>query len=480
MKKILAMILALTLLVLAAVPVLAVSWLAPAMSVGVSPFKAEVIKLQVHSDVAGGEYYTVLPDAAAYGYGRIYYAIRLTVPSYADANAYYGTKDLVPGSKIKVTIEYENILGKSRDATHVELAGEAQTLWYDGVDFSPGWTQALERYAKNKHILSGTAADTETASIRVCIASKNTLADILIDDCYTIQKKEFYGVRTCVNCKPENLSGYLVSGDCGRMAVFVSINKNSIANGVYVIDKTEPQASYEGATVKVDKTLYRWEIVGQGEYCDYHACRHMEYGLRELQAGTVYSRAGRLASAAQSDGTFAEYCERNKLRPEVRDFGAVYYMDEEGLYQPVSATSSWWPAAGFCHKDGTAYADDTALRYHDVYYTVAAYTDVLLHKMLSAKSVDCDTTDGAFLHAANYVMGKLGFTYAEVLAGTVHMTEANVLSNFGFAVDDCTTVTWGAYTALITVTPSIPVAQVPDTGDAPWWARLLKRLGVWE
>lgn len=470
MKKLTCLLLAL-LLVAISVPALAVSWSAPTMSATASPFQVEVVKLQVASDVTGGKYYTILPDAAGYTFSKIYYAIKLSLPSYADANAYYGTKDLVSGSTIKVTISYKNIIGKDNDVLAVPLTGSAQTLWYDGTAFTAKW----EETAAYPHVLSGTVEKDGASSITACVASRNKLSDILIDGCFTIAEKHFYGAKTCVNCAAVNLNGYLVSGDCSKYGVFIAVNAAKKATAVYVIDRTDPAAQYQGDTLQVDKRLFRWEQTGLTDYCDVHGFRHAKYGFVELMKDTVFGKTGRLTQPAASDGAFPEYCDRYKVKSELRDYGSVYWMDEDSVYHPVTGTEDWWPSAALCHKDSTAYTGTDALAYLDVYYKVDPYSDALLHKMLSAETVDCDSSEKAYLNAANYVMRSLGFTYADIAAGTVYLTEDNILANFGFKANTCNTGTWGAYPAAITVAP---VAAVPATGGAPWWVRLLEVLGV--
>ena len=255
MRKILAITLALLMVLGFAASASAVSWAAPAVGANASPFSVEVVKLGVNADVTGAKYYTVLTDAAAYGFSNIYYAIKLTVPSYADANNYYGNSQFLSGNTVKVTITYTNIFGKTDETVVVPLTDKSQTLWYNGESFDASWTASINTNCGcgNNHILNATVKDTTNASIKVCVGAKGKLSDILIDGFYKVEKKDYYGMKPCANCNPVNLSGFIFSGNCGANKVFFNTDTKGKVTGVYVtgVSGTGNQTSH-GAFIKMD------------------------------------------------------------------------------------------------------------------------------------------------------------------------------------------------------------------------------------
>ncbi|MDD4074476.1 MAG: hypothetical protein PHC80_00125, partial [Eubacteriales bacterium] len=78
----------------------AVSWGPVTSSTENSPFSVEVIKLGVRTDAKGAPYYIESKNLAAYPQSTVYYAIKLTLPSYMDANAHYKRSDLQMGSYV--------------------------------------------------------------------------------------------------------------------------------------------------------------------------------------------------------------------------------------------------------------------------------------------------------------------------------------------------------------------------------------------
>lgn len=287
MKKILAIALALVMVLGLASSALAVSWAAPAASSSASPFAIEVIKLGVNADVTGANYYTVLNDAAAYNYSNIYYAIKLSVPSYANANSYYGNSGFISGNTVKVTITYTNVSGKSSETYKVALTDAAQTLWYNGSGFDASWTASVSNNCGcgDKHILNAVAVGNKEISIKACVGASGDIKDIKVDGCYSVKEKTFYGVVPCVNCTPVNLSGFLFEGDCSNYGAFFSTNAAGKVTGAYAVDKIMAQTDYNGSVENFAPTLYGWAPAGTLSNCTSSSCGVVSFELRQLPEG---------------------------------------------------------------------------------------------------------------------------------------------------------------------------------------------------
>ena len=293
MKKILAIALALVMVLGLASSALAVSWPATP-SPSASPFAIEVIKLGVNADVTGAKYYTVLTDAAAYNYSNIYYAIKLSVPSYANANSYYGNSGFVSGNTVKVTVTYTNVSGKSSETYKVALTDAAQTLWYNGSGFDASWTSAVNNNCGcgDKHILNAVAVGNKEISIKACVGTSGDLKNIKIDGCYSVAEKTFYGVVPCVNCTPVNLSGFLFEGDCSNYGAFFSTNAAGKVTGAYAVDKCMTGTTYKGSVEDFAPTLYGWAPSGTVENCASGSCGIVAFSLRQLPEGAKISTPG--------------------------------------------------------------------------------------------------------------------------------------------------------------------------------------------
>ena len=301
MKKIIALLLAFTLILGIGSNALAVSWAAPALSSTASPFAIEVIKLQVNGDVTGAKYYTTLSDAAAYNYSTIYYAIKLTVPSYTDANAYYGNSGFLSGSNVKVTINYTNVSGKTSDTVYVALADSAQTLFWNGSSFDASWTSSVSNSCGcgDNHILSATAVGSAEVSIKACVGASGKLSDITIDGCYTVKAKTYYGVKPCVNCSAVNLSGFLFSGSCASYGVFFSTNSAGKVTGIYAVDTHSGYVTeYSGSMLSMNRALYGWAATGvYSGNCYYTSCGTLEYGMVQRKRIIIGRLHGRLCNS---------------------------------------------------------------------------------------------------------------------------------------------------------------------------------------
>ena len=287
MKKILSIALAFAMLLTFASSALAVSWAAPAVSSTASPFAIEVIKLAASSDVTGAKYYTVLSDAAAYDLSNVYFAIKLSVPSYANANSYYGNSGFMSGDSVKVSVNFTNVSGKGSETYYIKLTNEAQTLWYNGSGFDATWTTSLSNSCGcgDSHILSAVAVGSNEITIKASVGASGELSNISIDGCYSVEKKTFYGVVPCVNCTPTNLSGYFISGDCSSYGVFFTTNSAGKVTAAYVADKCSTQTQYYGSVVTFDKQLFGWTPSGTYTDCYDNTCGHQAFALVELQKG---------------------------------------------------------------------------------------------------------------------------------------------------------------------------------------------------
>lgn len=536
MKKILAIALAVVMVLGLATSALAVSWTAPAASSSASPFAIEVVKLGVNADVTGSKYYTVLTDAAAYDFSTIYFAIKLTVPSYANANAYYGNSGFLSGSKVKVTVNYTNVSGKSSETYYVQLTDASQTLWYNGKGFDASWTASANNNCGcgNSHILSAVASGNKEVSIKACVGASGKLSDIKIDGCYSVAAKTFYGVVPCVNCSPVNLNGFLFSGDCAAYNVFFSTNAAGKVTGAYVVDKSSSaKTNYIGAALNFDKELYGWAPSDTVSDCATGSCGIVSFTKVQLPQGAeinatnwsiwnnTFNYSGKSATEmAALFTTWADMASNTDVVPA--DFSQVYYKDSNKAFQKVTSwndikgdielvsgsvnfysdeagtvkaiTLAGTGAAGdFFSGDkitsGAALTETvktyggqqvskvwktytmgyqytgTYVQYLKTKYYAKAAEDSYLYKQTSATTVNCDTNEAAYLNALNHLYALLGFTYADVAAGNVYMTEDILLANFGFSTSVCDTKTWGAYTASITVAN---VAEVPATGSVTY------------
>ena len=302
MKKILAIALALVMVLGLATSALAVSWAAPAVGGSASPFAIEVIKLGASSDVTGGRYYTVLSDAAAYDQSNVFFAIKLSVPSYSNANSYYGNSGFMSGDSVKVSVNFTNVAGKGSETYYVKLTNEAQTLWYNGSGFDATWTAALNSNCGcgDKHILSAVAMGNQEITIKASVGASGELSGIKVDGCYSVEKKTFYGVVPCVNCTPTNLSGYFFSGDCSSYGVFFTTNAGGKITAAYVADKCAAKTGYYGSVEAFNKQLFGWMPQGTYTNCTDNTCGHQAFALVELQKGDKIN-------ATASNKTYTNY-----------------------------------------------------------------------------------------------------------------------------------------------------------------------------
>lgn len=558
MKKIFAIALALVMVLGIATSALAVSWGAPTVTSSSSPFAAEVIKLGANSGVTGSEYYSVLTDAAAYDYSNIFYAIKLSVPSAAQANdAYSGAKYSV-GDKVKVTITYTNVSGKSSDTKYVTVGSAAKTLWYNGKlgQFEESWVPSVTNSCGcgDQHVMKATATGNKEVKIKVCFAAKGELKDIKIAGCYGVEKKTYCGVKPCVNCKPQDLTGFVFSGDCARFKVFFATNAAGKVTGVYAIDDLVAKDTNSYGTMKeITTKLYGWMPVGTDcDSCnDVNNLTKLKFELQPLSKGTVLTaglstwtneskmRSGTgVGSSGWVKAMFREDVDgaKTKLASTVVDkwedgtektltrseaeYNQVYIANKDGnfvemgaawydkftddldagdyLYRNAKASTTshtslitpytttttgdtnvvtlkgaalpvakddgrFMPKADNDQKDWSVYAHWTlAAVYGEMYYFCYDASNDQLFQQLTADKISCDTNEAAYLNAINHLYSVLGFTYADVAAGNVYMTEDILLANFGFAIAPCSEAVWGAYTAAITVAS---VAEVPATGS---------------
>ncbi len=503
MKKILAIVLAAVMVLGIATSAMALSWAAPTASSSASPFAIEVIKLGVNADVTGAKYYTVLNEAAAFDYSTIYFAIKLSVPSYANANAYYGNSGFLSGNTVDVTITFTNVSGKGSETYKVPLTDKAQTLWYNGNGFDASWTSSLNNNCGcgNNHIKSAVATGNKEVTIKACVGAKGKLDDIKIDGCYGITEKTFYGVIPCVNCDPVNLSGFLFHGNCAAFDVFFSTNAAGKVTGAYVADKKlAGEEKYNTALLQFNKTLYGWAADGTYTNCVTDSCGLIKFDLQELPYGAEItssefktwnnkneyadkfaawlgdasakhdSKAGATWNTVyyKKDGKFYPV-EWSKIEPSNWGDKDDYWFakDKDASYTSTTETKMSVTLGTFDKELWKAYkyTSNDKIQYGKTWYSIKESTDARLYKQTSATTINCDTNEAAFLNALNHLYALLGFTYADIAAGNVYMNEDILLGNFGFAQTVCSPATWGAYTAAITVAT---VAEVPATGSVTY------------
>lgn len=540
MKKILAMLLVLVMALGLASSALAVSWAAPVAGGSASPFAAEVIKLGINDTITGGRYYSVLTDAAAYNYSNIYFAVKVTLPSYANANAYYGNSGFLSGNKVKVTVSYTNLDAKGEGTYYIPLTDSAQTLWlntkFNTNTFDPAWTSSVNTNCGcgDTHIISGIAKGAQGASVKVCVGATGELKDVLIDGCYKIEEKTYYGVVPCVNCSPVDLKGFLFSGNCAMNGVFYAVNSANKVTGVYAVDNNAVNTTYYGSLRQFDKKLFGWFPDGTMQSCTTGSCGIVKFVKREIPVGAKithdwkkwensFSVAG--LSRTDSINKFNEW----KMLPEVNKASAnyddLYYKDDEsntepsewtkikpsdlGNVQPLTKkldastpdSALWWSknyVSGLTNgtkKYGTAVIDNVTKNlyegyiydvaatsnetythsYGNTWYVKTASSDARLYRQTSANTVNCDYNDLGYLNTLNHLYALLGFTYADVAAGNVYMTKDIILTNFGFSTSVCDTKTWSPYTSTITVAP---VTEVPATGSMSYLGIAVLALAV--
>lgn len=453
MKKILILLIMVLLILTPISGAIATSWAQP-QSQTASPFAIEVMKLKAMTDATGNRYYTYASDYEANADSTIYYSIKLTLPSYIDANAYYKTSYMQSGSKVKVVIDYKNVANKERDVLYVQLTDRAQTLWYDGSKFAS--------ISGKNYVLSALQDKNNNAKITASVVGNGSLEDIVIANNYKVRRQSYYGVRTCPNCNPTNLIGYTVYGAHAAHDVFLSVSGGKLS-GVYVIDKHQ-NVPYQGAKVRIEKNLFHW--VQSGTYSALDGVQYPAYSLQELFIGTQYNKDGGTLSAQQSDGNFIKYCEVAAVRQELRDINGVYYMDADGVHRRLKGTENFWKSAPYYRLDGntyTAYNNQDPLIYGNVYYDVAAYTETAIHKMTSPTSVDNDSHEKGYLNSANYVLSILGLSFSDI--GVAYMSDDLWLENFGYKSSKTSSADW-AYVAPITAIPVTSVPMVPATGDS--------------
>ncbi len=287
MKKILAILLALILTLGIATSAMAVSWAAPLVGSSGSPFSIEVIKLGINTDITGAKYYTVATDAAAFDFSTIYYAIKLVVPSYANANAHYGNSGFLSGDKVKVTVSYNNVSGKGYDTYWVKLTDKAQTLFLNARtnEFDPTWTASLSNNCGcgDSHIHSAIASGTKEVSIKATVGATGELSSLSIGD-YKVEEKTFYGVLPCVNCTPQTLKGFYFKSNCAANGAFFAVNSANKVTSVYAVNSFSGNASYYGALTEFKKVLYGWVPNGTMQSCT-GSCGIMTFAKTELPKG---------------------------------------------------------------------------------------------------------------------------------------------------------------------------------------------------
>ena len=565
MKKIFAIALALVMVLGIATSAMALSWGAPTTTGSSSPFAAEVIKLGANSGVTGIEYYNVLTDAAAYDYSNIFYAIKLSIPSAAQANTAYSGAKYAVGDEIKVVISYTNVSGKTSDTKYVKIGATAKTLWYNGKTgvFEESWVPSVSNACGcgDQHVIKATASGNKEVKVKVCFSAKGKLSDIKIAGCYGVEKKEYCGVKPCVNCKPVDLNGFLFSGDCAKFKVFYATNSAGKVTGAYVVDTdANGNSSYTtgayGSMKQIDKTLYGWKATGTdcGECTTCTNGTSVKFTLVPLDkytkltkwekwdnnstigtlnatatearfngscgylGSTVYTQFSGgskvdmpIGSTARADAYDKVYLQRDdgdfvavdsdpttgnltkivedmtlssnlyrnaKAKDDTTNTTAITTQGTNGALTTVgklNASTTTLVATDWlsvdkendtkrfigADKKWSKYTTNVYY-YLDTYYFCFADEVDQLFQQLTADKVSCDTTDGAYLNALNHLYSVLGFTYADVAAGNVYMTEDILLANFGFAIAPCSEAVWGAYTAAITVAN---VAEVPATGS---------------
>lgn len=288
MKKAIVLLLTALLILTAAAPALAIGWGAPAVSAAAAPFGVEVVKLAANTDATGKTYYTAFSaPGGAKPANRLFYAVKLTLPSYADANAYYGTSKLSMGSPVWVRLEYSNVGKKTTETCKVALTNKAQTLWYNGKRFEASWTAALNNDCGcgSKHILSADVNTSGLSRIRACVAARGELSDVRVGGCYSVEEKTYRGIKPCPNCKPVNLKGFLFQGDCAAFDVFFSANSKGKVTGVYCAgEKNLAPPTQNGTFEPLDATLYGWAPTAPETDCATGDCM-LTFKLQPIPVG---------------------------------------------------------------------------------------------------------------------------------------------------------------------------------------------------
>ncbi len=451
MKRLIAIATIITMLVLLSSTVLAVSWLAQTAQTS-SPFEIDVIKLKPRADTMGGVYYEQISDYAVYSDTSIYYCIKLSLPSYEEANAYYRTNGMLSGSKVKISIVYSNIANKEKDVVYASLTNRSQTLYYNGDAFVPAMG--------NNYVLKAWQVSGAKAKITASITGNGDLEDIAFGNGYRVKSHSFYGVVPCVNCRASNLHGYLVYGTNAAHDVFFAV-RNGKLDGIYVVDGHQ-SSQYNGAKVRIDTPLYAW--VQNGTFRGFDGKEYPAYGMQELFYGMSFDKSTGTISGIQSSGSmnFEMYCAYHSVRKDLRDVKGVYYIDTDGLYRRVTGTESFWHTGPYYYEDNKSfaqYADEANLMYGNVYYNVDAYVSDALHRMTSPYHVDHDSYEKGYLNSASHVLSLLNLSYSDI--GTAYMSDELWLENFGFKASAADTADW-AQVAQIT---TIPVLEVPPTGS---------------
>ncbi|MDO5112131.1 MAG: hypothetical protein Q4E65_07485 [Clostridia bacterium] len=481
MKKLLSLALALTLVCGFAASAQAVTWGEPSAAVAAAPISIEVVKLGINRGVTGGEYYTVLEDGAAYPYSTVYYAVKLVLPSYEAVNANYNTTEFYNGSKLSVSLSYTNLSSEVKTSVDVYLSERTQTLWYNKKNkaFEESWVPSVSNNCGcgDAHILSSTTANKGEVSVKACLSYTGKLEAVRLKDGYTIEKKTFYGVRPCLNCPAVNLEGFAVNSDCAANGVFFTVDKTDKVTGVYVFANgaCAVQDTYEGAMIPDATTLYHWVMAAPVLWCAEDPCPRPTFELVELNRGQPVRRDGVIVNPQQliDPALFTQYCDQFKVAANLRDWNLAYYKSDD-VYKPWSSLTYPYYRKGISPGNTEIIVTDkeyymylanpgTTLEYGNIYVKQAADTGSHLFRMLSAQRVDCDDGAQSFLNSANRVLEIMGFTFADVEAGTIYMTTSHILANFGLYISVCDTATWNEYTASIT---TLPVAEVPATGAA--------------
>ena len=482
MKKMLGLVLALVLLLGGVVNTQAITWAEPVSATDAgAPITVEVIKLEIKQGITGAAYYTTLEDGAAYPYSTVYYAIKLVLPSYAAVNAYYKTTELSVGSKLSVSLTYTNLSGLNKQSVNVYLSAQTQTLWYNGTfkAFEESWVPSITNNCGcgDAHVLSATTAGSGTVKVQACLGYAGALSAVRLGNAYTVEKKTYYGARPCVNCALVDLKGFIVNSDCAANGVFFAVDKNDKVIDVYVFANCDAAAQdvYAGGMSKSTTKLYRWAMTEPIRWCSEDVCVRPTFTLTELNNNQPFRRDGRFVNSETlvDPALFLQYCEQFRVNANLRDWNLIYEKNSDGEYAPWSSLTSNYYRLGI--SDGnteTVVTDEkyykyletpaTILNYGNIYSKQAAESGSHLFRMLAADRVDCDDSAKGFLRSANTVFELLEFTYADVAAGTIYMTEGKFLTNFGLYISVCGSASWNEYTASIT---TAPVAEVPATGS---------------
>lgn len=443
------------------IPVIAsaISWSNDIVNTMSIPFSIEVIKLQQKVDITGNKYYTVFDEnTQVYNGNTIFYTIKLVIPSYQNANIYYGVSNLQSGSTIKVKISYTGFSSEYQKMIYVKLTNQEQTLWFNGEDFVSSVLYNTSYFTNN--VLYDTVMDVSNAKITATIIGRGSLSDVIFGNSYHVKEQSYYGVKPCSNCSSTNLRGYLVYSDSSYYDLFLSVNYDKLT-GIYIVNKNET-SNYEGSTVQFSKELYYW--IPNGLYCDYTGCNYPTYTLSELPMGTVFSQNGYIAR--DSDGYFDRYCNIYNIPATTNNYYNVYY-EEDGVYYPVNGSESFWSTVPYYYKDNTSSSGfmqygSTDYIYLNMYYKVGSYTSSTIHKMTSATTIDCDGLEKSYLNTANYILGLLNISYTDI--GNIYLTNDNWLLNFGFKTDISDVAMWENLVVTSAIV-TLPVAQVPATGS---------------